>query len=453
MRQAIWLLVLGLFSSGGLSAAEPRFTVEQLQEDVRFFRQAIAQIHPDPGFSVAPEQLDKALDSAQQQLSAPMSRDEAWRVLARLNSVFADAHFAVLQPDGNAQREAWLASGGVLFPYEVKATADGRLFVRAALGGGATALAGMPIDSVNGVPADRLVHELLQLVHGDTPQFRAEVLSHRWWFYYWKMHGAPSRYRFSHGGKPMEVAGSRARPEGLVGTMEADFDRVFRFELLGKRAALLTIGQFSWPDKKKFHAFTAAAFARIREAGVTTLLIDVRDNPGGDDDMWKEGVLPYLATQPYRHTSTYVKKVLPGRASETERVGDIIRGDYQKWDQHEPGNPLRFSGPVYVLVGGITYSSAVLFSNVMQDFKFGKLVGTGGYTRTSQSGGTQIRRLPHTGLEVVLPRMILDRPAGADAPQFVQPDIVLPDDPFNRRALIDTLLERLSADPAVAPRG
>jgi len=84
----------------------------------------------------------------------------------------------------------------------------------------------------------------------------------------------------------------------------------------------------------------------------------------------------------------------------------------------------------------MTYSSAVLFSNVMQDFKFGQLVGTGGYARARQSGGIQFRTLPNTGLSLVLPRMIPERPAGKDAPPLVQPDIALPDDPFDRRTLI-----------------
>jgi len=98
---------------------------------------------------------------------------------------------------------------------------------------------------------------------------------------------------------------------------------------------------------------------------------------------------------------------------------------------------------VYVLVGGMTYSSAVLFSNVMQDFGFGQLVGARGYARARQSGGIQIRSLPNTKLELVVPRFVLDRPSGARTPELVTPDIVLPDDPFDRRALVDALLQRI----------
>jgi len=446
MRQAIRLLFIGMLAGAAhlAGAAEPVLTTEQLQQDVQFIRQTIAEIHPDTSVSIAPAQLEAALHAAQQQLAAPMDRDAAWRVLATLNAQFADAHLALLQPEREKQAKAHLAAGGGFFPYEVRVSPEGNLFIRAALGGKASALARRRIERVNGVPASQVVGELMQFVHGDTPAFRAEVLSRRFWFYYWKAYGAPARYTLQQDGKQVDLAASTALPELFSGM--ASFDEVYRFELIGKHSALLTINQFSWPDKSQFYAFTAGAFARMRAAGVTNLLIDVRENGGGDDDMWKTGVLPYIATKPYRHTSTYVKKVIPGRGSATEQVGEVIHGTQENWEQPQPNNPLLFKGRVYVLVGGMTYSSAILFSNVMQDFGFGQLVGARGYARARQSGGIQIRSLPNTKMELVVPRFVLDRPSGARTPALVTPDLVLADDPFDKRALIDTLLQRI--DPS-----
>lgn len=446
MRQVIRVLAIGVLAGAAhlaAHAAEPVLTPEQLRQDVQFIRQTIADIHPDPAITIAPARLEAALDTAQAALSTPMDRDAAWRVLAQLNPQFADAHLALFQPARDKQVKAHLAAGGGFFPYEVRVTPEGDLFIRAELGGKPSTLARTRIEHINGMPASQVVRELLQLIHGDTAAFRAEVLSRRFWFYYWKVFGAPAGFTLVQNGKQVSTPAGTALPELLVGADAADFKQVFRFELLGKHAALLTIDAFGWPDKDKFYAFTKDAFARMRAAGVTTLLIDVRENGGGDDDMWKKGVLPYIATRPYRHTSTYVKKVIPGRGSETEKVGDVIHGTQDNWEQPQPDNPLLFKGRVYVLVGGMTYSSAVLFSNVMQDFGFAQLVGARGYARARQSGGIQIRSLPNTKLELVVPRFVLDRPSGARTPELVTPDIVLADDPFDKRVLIDTLLQRI----------
>jgi len=441
MRQVLRFLIIGLLT-GAAHAAEPVLTPEQLRQDVQFIRQTIAEIHPDPAITIAPARLEAALSTAQAQLSTPMDRDAAWRVLGTLNAQFADAHLALLQPEREKQVKAHLAAGGGFFPYEVRVTPEGELRIRAELGGKTSTLARTRIEQINGVPASQVVQELMQFIHGDTAAFRAEILSRRFWFYYWKVFGAPARFALVQAGKQVVVPASTMLPE-LYAADVNDFSKVFRFELLGKHAALLSIDQFGWPDKDRFYAFTKDAFARMREAGVTNLLIDVRENGGGDDDMWKIGILPYIATRPYRHTSTYVKKVIPGRGSATEKVGEVIHGTQENWEQPQPDHPLLFKGRVYVLVGGMTYSSAVLFSNVMQDFGFAQLVGARGCARARQSGGIQIRSLPNTKLELVVPRFVLDRPSGARTPELVTPDIVLPDDPFDKRALVDALLQRI----------
>ena len=94
-----------------------------------------------------------------------------------------------------------------------------------------------------------------------------------------------------------------------------------------------------------------------------------------------------------------------------------------------PSQKLTFQGKTYVVIGPATYSSAVLFANVMQDFGFATLAGTGGAVRSSQTGGVRKFTLPQSGLALFVPRFVLDRPAGA-RPQhpWLEPDIQLPAD-------------------------
>ena len=456
IKQQQLLLALCLLSGGmpALARQAPPpviYPAQALQQDFAFLRQSIDRIHPEPGLFTSRETMRKAYDKVEAQLRQPLDRDQAWRAMATLNPLFADAHMFILDPDWQAETRAHLAAGAKLFPYEVQVSPAGDMFIRAELGGGASALAGMRIEQINGVPAARIAQELLSLSAGETPALRAHVLSRRTWFSYWKVYGAPAWFDLvvarPDGVASMRVAGSTRAPMSMVQGGQADFDKTFQFELLPNHAALLTISQFNWPDKPKFFAFAKAAFSSIRDAGVRTLLIDIRENPGGDDDMWKEGVLAYIGDKPYRNASSYIKKVIAGRQSGSEQVGDVVNGFGDTWVTPDLANPLHFSGKTYVLVGRMTYSSAVLFSNVVQDFGFAQLVGAGGYARTRQTGGVQNIRLPNTGLEITIPRFVVDRPSGEREPVLVHPDLVLPDSPFDRRQTINALLERIGKVP------
>ncbi|CAH0276641.1 hypothetical protein SRABI118_03649 [Massilia sp. Bi118] len=445
------VVTLGLLICQGAVAqaapAEPVYSPAALQQDFRFLREEIDRVHPDPGLFTSRETLRKAYDRLEAQLRQPMTRDQAWRAFATLNPLFADAHMFVLQPDWKALARAHLAAGGVLFPFEVQVSESGEIAIRAELDGSPSALAGMRIEQINGVPAARVAHELLALTAGDTPALRANVLSRRTWFEYWRTYGAPRQFDLvvAKPGGPahIRVAGSHKTPAVLDTDGPGGFNKTFRLELLPENAALLTINHFFWPDKQAFKDFARDAFTRIRDAKVRTLIIDVRENPGGDDDMWKDGVLAYIADKPFRNGSSYVKKVIAGRASGTEKVGDVAHGFVDSWVEPNPGNPLHFSGKTYVLVGRMTYSSAVLFSNVVQDFGFARLAGAGGYAHTRQTGGVQNIELPNTHLLLTIPRFVLDRPSGEREPALIHPDIVLPDSPFDRMVTVKALLEHV----------
>jgi Peptidase family S41 len=432
-------LVILLVSAA--AAGEERFTVAQLREDADFLAREIRANHPNLAHSVDTSAFDAALESLAMRLVKPMTRDEAWREFATLNPVLADGHLFVALPDWRGAAEAHRAEGGTFFPFEVVVREDGSLYVKALLDGAPTPRAGSRIRSIDGRNADDVGREVLARAHGDTPAFRAELASRRFWFYAWKLFGAPATYdiAFADGAEEAEqIPASRAQPVFLAD--EATFDRQFSLSLFPNNSALLTVSTFAWPDKEKFLAFTGGAFTRIRGAGTRRLVIDVRANGGGDDDFWIEGLMPYLATKPYRWASSYEKRVLEQYRDEGETPGTVVRGPIDRWIEPDGARALGFNGELIVLVGPSTYSSAILFANVIQDFGFGKLAGTGGASRADQSGGIQRSVLPNTGLVVYWPRFILARPSGARDPRYLEPDIVIETDPFAPGAAAEELL-------------
>ncbi|MBH9551419.1 S41 family peptidase [Inhella gelatinilytica] len=346
-------------------------------------------------------------------------------------------------PDRVALLKAHLQAGKGLFPFAVQVDLSGDLRIRTLPGGGVADLQGRRILRINGREAQAVVQEMLAHFSGDTLSFRTELLSRRWPMAYWLLQGAPEEFELTVEGfsKLLRVSASRELPVEL---RNPSFEQTFHLQLRPeKSAAVLTLNEFWWEDKPRFHAFIEDVYARLKVAKIRRLIIDVRANPGGDDDMWKGPLLRLVAKQPFRNASAYVKKVLPGRASGTEKVGDVVHGQADSWVQPDLESPVRFEGQVYVLVGRFTYSSAVLFANVVQDFGIGQLVGAGGSQRTRQSGGIQKAvPLPHTGLDLFVPRFVLTRPSGQREPELVSPDIVLPDNPFDTTELVEELLNR-----------
>jgi hypothetical protein len=411
--------LVGWFPSAAAAAAatapEPRIKAAQFREDLDFLRLTLTQAHPDLRFSTKPEALDKAMELLASEVRAPVTRDEAWRRLATLNPLLADGHLFVGFPDWRAGVTAHLRNGGTLFPYEVELV-DGSVQIRALLGGADTPLRGTKIIAINGESVDRIAPTLLKRAHGDTPLFRSNLLAQRWWYYYWKMFGPATTYRLTlQGGdnRPasIDTPGSRETPAMLHN--EAVFDRQFRFAFQPDGSALLTVNSFAPDDRDRFLAFTRDAFTQLRLAGSAVLVIDIGANGGGDDAPWLEGLMPYLATGDYRTGSTYKRKVLEANAQRGERIGDIVTGSIETWHTAQLINPLRFRGKTLVRIGPGTYSSAVLFANVMYDFCFGTLVGEGGAARRTQSGGVRQFILPNSKLALWVPRFVLDPPAGA----------------------------------------
>jgi len=409
------LVALLLFHGAATAAGDATVGVSaaQFREDIAFVRAMIARMHPDPAFSTDPQAMHRALDRLAHGAPPTLTRDEAWRRLATLNPLLADGHFMIGYPDWRGETAAWLAGGGSLFPVEVSLDADGKLTVDAETETANPAR----IVSVNGVEAEVLVSALSSRVHGDTRRFRAALLGQRWWLFYWKTYGAPASYELvlEEEGvrRTVSMPGRRSLPRILQGAERAPYALALRAD----GSAVLTLDSFSLADPAPFVAFTRDAFARIRAQGVSRLVIDISANGGGDDALWLDGLMPYLATRPYRTGSTFrgLARAPAGMPAQP------IRGEIGTWRQPQPDNPLRFDGDVQVRIGPGTYSSAVLFANVMRDFGFATLVGVGGAARQAQSGGVRDARLPHTGLVVSLPRFILDPPAGPAPGAFLEP--------------------------------
>jgi hypothetical protein len=190
-------------------------------------------------------------------------------------------------------------------------------------------------------------------------------------------------------------------------------ERLVYSTLPDENIGILTINSF----EGNMGQYLQPAFTQIQEDEVQHLIIDIRANAGGMYDQ-VDLVMKYLTNQPYRRCSIrYARYGVDISASPREIECDLI----QPLDI-----PLRFQGKLYLLIGPDTYSAAITFATILQDYNLAILIGE--ETTAPASYCAYISdpvALPRTHLLYQCPVSCYIRPNGLYDDRGVIPDVVV----------------------------
>jgi hypothetical protein len=147
-------------------------------------------------------------------------------------------------------------------------------------------------------------------------------------------------------------------------------------------AAVLGIESFSLKDRAEFNAFLDRSFSEIQTREVTSLIIDLRDNPGGA----RFGVDALLS-----HLTDRQVVLQPGESPLAEAISKL---------KSHKATPFR--GRVVVLIGKRTTSAAMGCAAAIQHHGLGVLVGEETADRLHFFGEGRRFTLPQSGLTYVV---------------------------------------------------
>lgn len=431
MKRALVTLLTGLVLwVAPVHATEPVLAPADIRADLTHLLAQLDALHPDAQATMDRAAVDRMADAIVADLSGPMTMRQAWRALARLNPLFGDGHTLVQFPDRMAHLSRFVGGGGRLLPVDLWIDDQGRLLLRRSTAG---LPAGTLVTAINGRPASGLVAAILDRTHGDSPTFRRALASARFVFYHWLLFDSGAEYRLTiadgRGQRDIILAGTATVPDAV--NPDAPFAGQFAQGILPGDIGYLRVGSFDGVYVDAFQAFTADAFARFRQAGVRDVIIDLRDNPGGDDGNWIKGLAPYFATKPYRTFSQAMIRVNADNADPGDVIGSVQTIQGRKFHQPAPDNPDMVTGTTYLLSGTPTYSSAMLLLTAAQDHGLAVIAGvpTGG--RSCTTGRVKRVDLPRTGLVAYVPVVQFIRPSGVGCADPLRPDLDIADDPFD----------------------
>lgn len=192
-----------------------------------------------------------------------------------------------------------------------------------------------------------------------------------------------------------------------------DITDPWRLEVINKKQiAILTVRTFSGHNKKMNAAF-ARFFAEMKKKNISSLIIDLEDNPGGDEAAAAE-LFSYLINTPMKFMTSeylitdnddYLKlSDLPvgvlthkDKFLQPERDGKFfVKEETQKELPVVRPKPDHFTGKVYFYINGGTASAASTFAAVAQSNHLGTFIG-------EETGGTYFGGGSTVGLNLTLP--------------------------------------------------
>lgn len=231
--------------------------------------------------------------------------------------------------------------------------------------------------------------------------------------------------------------------ESALASVAAESEE-WRFRIDGD-SATLTLPTFAfWRDAFDWRGFLDHSFDALAKQRVQRLIIDLRQNEGGDDAIG-DALLAYLIHRPHtvpaaRSESAYER--VPYRLARYldtwnfdffDRTGQVVRGEGRNWLLREQpldrvitpvADPYR--GKVVALIGPRMSSAGYLIARNLKASGAATLVGqtTGGNLRGLNGGQIAWLTLPFSGVAVDIP-LLAAMPKTAQPDRGVEPDIAV----------------------------
>jgi hypothetical protein len=451
--------VLVLFSLQEIPA-QNRFSKSQVLEDLNFLKASLETTHYNLYAYTPKKEFVRNFNAVRASVKKDsLSLLEATSLFQRVISKADNGHTEIGFPGQSYIEYAY--GGGSVFPLEL-AFEEGRALVRKNWSGNDTIETGSEVLGINGVSMDEILEQIYPQVSAERPYFKhAKIELYSFPRFYWQVFGPQDSF-------VVEIrSGGKARKLQLSAVAALDGYEAKRNEVLNARMALKFFGRSAYLNPgnlsgnlRQFQGFIDSAFVKIEERKSSHLIVDLRNNQGGDDP-FSDYLVSYIADRPFQWSSDFTLKSSALLKQDTRQNRDTTRAFWQSVLEHKNGEVYqyafedyqpqpeqkRFTGSVYVLVNRQSHSQSALTAAQIQDYGFGTIVGeeTGEYP--SLYASVFRYGLPHTGVSVQVAKGRIVRVNGSTAEKGVIPDIYIRDHLLDEKdEILQGLLEKLGED-------
>lgn len=416
-------------------SADKKYPTEKLKEDYSLLRKILEQKHPSLYWYTSKDSMDHYFDQGYKNITDSMTELQfGWKILAPLTNKIHCGHtsFSMSKGWNKFIRDKRIPS----FPLYLKIWKDSMIVTANLNRKDSVIKKGMQITSINGMKSREIINKLFGYLVQDGYEDNVNYirLSTNFPFFHRNVFGIYKTYSVQY----IDSTGLEKKTFlSLFGLNEDTLKKIKNFPPVKKThfskkeklenirsmktidgTSVMTINTFAGGNHLK--SFYRHSFKFITKNNIQNLIIDIRANGGGD-------ISNYVSlTKFIRHTAfkvadtaaaiskgfaPYTKYIKNGFINNIGFLATRKRADgryhFSFWERHhvKPKKKNHYSGNVYVLTNGLTFSASSLFCNAVKGQDNVTIVGenTGGGWHGNSGIIIPDIILPNTKLRVRLP--------------------------------------------------
>lgn len=409
--------------------ADRKFRIRDLKEDFDLLRLALEEAHPGMYRYTSKAEFDALFLDLDRGIVGELTEIEFFRWVCPVIEKIHCVHTSI-SPSSDCWKH--MEENETFFPLRVKFIGNSAFAVQN-LNPGQPVTQGSRILSINRRPMAKLTAELLSMFPSDgkNETYKYRILDRDFAEKYGLYIGQPDWFEVEYIPTGKKAPVTETLPGVTYRTLEqsstsfeAMYSQALKLDFIEDLdTALLTIKTFVPRILDhfgfEFEVFVQNAFQKIEQKNVRNLVIDLRDNDGGDG-AYGALLLSHLIKTEVRTTEIidtpqtrysfleYTDKGLffnwfhPRLWTRGESGRYVLKGNWRR--TVEPQAP-HFDGQVFILINGMSISATSGFAALAHRYELGEFVGeeTGGAYNSDNGGEFLNLTLPRTKLRVRIP--------------------------------------------------
>lgn len=453
-RIAAFLILMILFSCQTAKKhnrfLQKKIPATQLRKDVDIAYQKLQKFHPNLYWYISKEELDHKFDSLKIIIEQPLTPNQFYFKLAPVIASINEGHLrlrSVSKKYSKAEQKEFKKKKPLFALMDYKII-DDRIFVKENRENVGNVRAGTEILKINDENASDLIRKYKKLYSsdGENKTFQKYFINLTFFNYYTLENGYLDSVKLTtlcdnitsdvqlkrQKKEPKEITEEKELPKVSADQKLQDYDtnsksynRSFKFLKSDSTIAYIKVKSFSATYAKKFYDRT---FRKIRQAGSSYLILDIRDNLGGSlseintlysyltDEKFTLIKSPEMTSktsgmhQNYFRGQSVLSAIISAPAYPFFLAGNYFlssKRDKRYYFREFASRPTRpkqnaFHGKIYVLVNGASFSASSIISAKLKYEKKAVIVGeeTGGANDGTVAGVNNTVVLPHSHLQL-----------------------------------------------------